>query len=620
MKHKKIISFLSAAVIMVVSSSTPVFVANASEVTEVVTETSMDEGIVVPEAEAEFLSQDEIAIEDLASIMQTSSVAEKDEEVPELNVDEILRKDTGNMPLTESNVNLSGYSVESGVSMGDLASESSMRSAASITQKFTDFITAEDDLKLVQFSLGEGDIVNATLNCPNNENLNYDLVLASVTEDGSLSLIKASALGTYIDPDTGKTVDEGISYVHNQATVGNFAMCVLSSNGSSSSESFTLTISLDAAGSFDSNEPNDSAFEATSISGLSGNGSLHVENDQDWYVANVNQGVYEVTAGNYQAEVYRAIEGNRLVRADKAGSNYVLDSQTYFIKVYSDATGEDFAFGNYTLQLADKSVYSTIRTAYDFGDWEHAYTKLPDVTPKGQQQAYYKFSIDAGDKVYASLLLSQSEKGTLIEFLDNNGETLDYGFSGSDLLPNLAPRGLISRSNSSFNNLVVNVDGTQTNNIAYIRVTKVDPMDISSGGSPSINTRIKSGYGTFTFSGTASNPGNSTSTVLTMNLANNSNVPPHAIVDRISTSSSISYSVGGVHHQLNPGGLGWLTSAYTSADSGSFNIGTENNVEVGQLWGFRYTQTAFKSTTMSRVKMTFHWDYDIQYTNYELFK
>ena len=188
MKHKKIISFLSAAVIMVVSSSTPVFVANASEVTEVVTETSMDEGIVVPEAEAEFLSQDEISIEDLASIMQTSSVAEIDEEVPELNVDEILRKDTGNMPLTESNVNLSGYSVESGVSMGDLASESSMRSAASITQKFTDFITAEDDLKLVQFSLGEGDIVNATLNCPNNENLNYDLVLASVTEDGSLSV------------------------------------------------------------------------------------------------------------------------------------------------------------------------------------------------------------------------------------------------------------------------------------------------------------------------------------------------------------------------------------------------------------------------------------------------
>ena len=60
------------------------------------------------------------------------------------------------------------------------------------------------------------------------------------------------------------------------------------------------------------------------------------------------------------------------------------------------------------------------------------------------------------------------------------------------MLPNLAPRGLISRSNSSFNNLVVNVDGTQTNNIAYIRVTKVDPMDISSGGSPSINTRIKS--------------------------------------------------------------------------------------------------------------------------------
>lgn len=629
MKHKKIISLLSAAVIMVASSITPAFVANASEIaTESIEEnTSVGEddlsdipSEVVPAAEAEFLSQDEISIEDLGAMMRTSTVAE-DDEIPELNVDEILR---ANVPqstsLTENNISLAGYNLESGSSMGILTSNTQMRSAASITQQFTDFITTEDDIKLVQFSLGEGDIVNASLSCPNNENLNYDLVLASVAEDGSLNLIKASALGTYIDSNTKKTVDEGISYVHNQATVGNFAMCVLSSNGSSSSESFTLTISLDEAGSFDSNEPNESAFEATSISGLTGNGSLHVENDQDWYIANVNQGVYEVTAGNYQAEIYRAIEGNRLVKADMAGSNYVLDSQTYFIKVYSDATGEDFSFGDYTLQLVDKSVYSTMRTAYDFGDWEHAYTKLPDVIPKGQQQAYYKFSIDSEDKVYASLLISESNKGTLIEFLDNNGEGIDYGFSGSDLLPDIPVRGLVPRSNSSYSNLVVNVDGTQTNNVAYIRVTKVDPMDISGGGSPSIRTRIHSGYGSFTFSGTASNPGNSTSTVLTMNLANNSNVPPHAIVDRISTKSNISYSVGGVHHQLNPGGLGWITSAYTSAESGSFNIGTENNIEVGQLWGFRYTQTAFMNTTMSRVEMTFHWDYDIQYTNYELFK
>lgn len=625
MKHKKIIGFLSAAIIMVVSSSTPVFVANASEiVTEA--ETSMEDDTtvseVVPEAEVESLSENEITVEDLGLIMQASPTAEDDYEViPELNVDEILYKDAGrNTSLTESDIRLAGYSLESGVSIGDLSSKSQARSAASITQKFTDFLTSEDDLKFVQFSLGEGDIVNASLSCPKNDNLNYDLILASVGEDGSLSLIKASSLGTYIDSNTGKTVDEGISYVHNQATVGNFVMCVVSSSGSSSTDSFTLTISLDAAGSFDSNEPNDSAFEAKSISGLSANGSLHVENDQDWYIVNVNQGVYEVTAGNYQAEVYRATDGNCLVRADKAGSNYVLGSQTYFIKVYSDATGDDFAFGDYTLQLVDKSVYSTLRTAYDFGDWEYAYTKLPDVIPRGQQQAYYKFSIDSEDKVYASLLLSQSTDGVIIEFLDSNGEALDYGFSGSDLLPNVAPRGLISRSNSSFNYLVVNVDGTQTNNVAYIRVTKLDPMDISGGGSPSIYTRIRSGYGSFTFSGTASNPGNSTSTVLTMNLANNPNVPPHAVVDTISTSSSISYSVGGVHHQLNPGGFGWLTSAYTSAESGSFNIGKENNIEVGQLWGFRYNQTAFMSTTMSKVTMQFHWYYDIQYTNYELFQ
>lgn len=156
MKHKKIISFLSAAVIMVVSSITPVFVANASEVTEIVTEaeTSIEEDAavseVVPEAEAEFLSQDEISIEDLAAIVQASSVAENsDEEVPELNVDEILHKGADNVSLTESNISLAGYDVESGISMGDLTSISKMRSAESITQKFTDFITSEDDIKLV---------------------------------------------------------------------------------------------------------------------------------------------------------------------------------------------------------------------------------------------------------------------------------------------------------------------------------------------------------------------------------------------------------------------------------------------------------------------------------------
>lgn len=91
---------------------------------------------------------------------------------------------------------------------------------------------AEGDAKPVQFSLTERDIFNASLVCPDNANLDYDLALASVAVDGSLTLVSLSNLGTYIDPITGKTADEGISYIHNQATVGNFAILVMATSGS----------------------------------------------------------------------------------------------------------------------------------------------------------------------------------------------------------------------------------------------------------------------------------------------------------------------------------------------------------------------------------------------------
>lgn len=490
----------------------------------------------------------------------------------------------------------------------------------SITQSFTDYITSEDEMKSVSFPLAEGSILNASLSCPANSNLDYNLILASIDDDGSVTPIKMSSLGTYVDPSTGKTVDEGISYVHNQGTVGHFALFVVSSAGSSTTESFTLTVSIANPGTFDSNEPNDSAFEATRISGLSASGSLHVENDQDWYMVNLNSGLYEVTAGDYNTDVYFVAEGNRLVKLELVGSRYIINAGTYFVKVYSDKTGDNFTPGSYTLRAEDKSVYSTISTAYDFGDWEYAYSKMPAVVPTGQQTAYYKFSLAPEDKVYASLLLTSYDDGTIIMFLNDKGEAIDYGFSGSASMQDTPARGKIKYGNNGLSKLVVNIDGTQTNGVAYLQITKVNPNSISSGGTPAIHTRIKEGRGTFSFSGTASNSGNSTSSVISLNLTNNTSIPPHAVVDRIRTTSDISYSVGGVRHQINPGGIGWLTSAYTSAEDGDFEIGTQFNIEARQPWQFRYTQTALKSTKMSRVKMQIYWEYDIQFTNYELFK
>lgn len=614
MKVKKIISILCAASILIMSSGTSSYAESLPDETEVSTQ-------VISEVDERPVSE-EVSSEDIISMDELGTLSESDSnetnmlaDLPDIAIPDIVT--IHNEELQENSEIMPD--MNSATLMGDMTTARNSRSANNLTQQFTDVITAEGDYKYVEFSLAEGEIFNASLVCPNNANLNYDLVLMSIAEDGSLTAIKASNLGTYIDPDTGKTADEGISYIHNQATVGNFAIFVFATTGSSSTDSFTLTISLDLPNSYDSHETNDSPFEATSISSLSTNGSLHVMNDQDWYMVSTTKGVYTVTAGNYQAEVYGVAERNRMVRALKTGSNYVLGNATYFVRVYSDDSQDNFTFGNYTLELTDQSKYATMQTAFDFGNWENSYTKRPEVIPRGQQQAYYKFTIDSDDKAYASLLFTQVGSGTLIEFLNNNGETMEYGYTGGSVATDIPVQGLIQKSNSSLLNLVVNIDSDQTNSVGYIRVTKADPLDISSGGTPSINDRIRSGYHTFRFSGTAKNSGNSISTVLSLDLTNSPYIPSHAIVDRISTDSSISYNVGGVHHQLNPGGFGWVQSSSTSAESGNFDFSSVS-IRADQPWQFRYAQTALKSTSMSSVEMSIYWDYDIQYTNYEMFK
>lgn len=613
MRRKRIISLLCAASLTFMSSIS----AHASELPNAA-EISVEEGT---DSEEDFSMGDIVSVNGMASTINVGD-AGSDNLAEILNGMLSTQKEVENVSLTEdTSISQGNYNLDSGVLMGDLATRRNTRSAASITQEFTDILTAEGEFKFVQFSLNEGEIFNGTLVCPKNANLNYDLLLGRVADDGNITIIKESALGTYIDPETEKTVDEGISFVHNQATEGNYAVLVIATTGSSSVDSFTLTVSLDTVGSYDGNEPNDSAFDATNMANLSASGTLHVENDQDWYIANIKDGVYEATADDYQAEIYYADEGNVLKKAETSGKNFILDNGTYYIKVFSDKKGEDFAFGSYTLKIEDKSIYSSLQTAFDFGNWENAYGKRPEIAPRGQRSVYYKFTIDEGDKAYASIILASSEKGTLMEVLNNNGETIDYGFSGSDEVTNIPVKGVIKKSNSTLTNLVVNIDGTQTNNVAYLRLTSVDRMDINGRKTPSLSDRIYSGYADgFRISGTAKNSGGSTSNVITVDLTNNSKIPPRAVVDKIITKSSISSSVGGVHHQLRPSSAGWFESVYTGAEKGTFNIGAENEIEARQPWEFRYVQTAPKSTTMSSVSMTIYWEYDIKYTNYELFK
>lgn len=574
---------------------------------------------------------DVISVKELAERLAAQSQQDSDDKtisqecLEELN--KIVNKekeDTENFSYKLEQKSIGSLQLNSeAVLMQDISVSNNTRSQNSVTRQFTDYITTDEDQKYVTFSLNQGQILNASLICPNNENLDYALILATVAEDGTVNPIKSCNLGTYIDPITEKTVDEAISYIHTDSTEGEYAIFVVSARGSSTTESFTLTISLDTPSSFDRNEPNDSALEATELptNASSITGSLHVVNDQDWYGLQLQRGLYNFNAGNYQVELYHAENhpgvGDVLVAQEKTvDGNYFLDRNGYYYcRIYSNATIDDFSFGSYTLQITDPSIYADFNTAFDFGQWETSYSRHPEPIPEGQETALYKFSIDSSDRAYASVLFkSEPEDFFAIEVLDSTGRnTLDFGSNGN---ATIARRNVIEKENG-YISIVANIDGNRVGNTGYLRITRA-PNILSS--SPAINKRIYTGRGTFKFSGTAKNSGGTNSTILSLDLTNNVSIPEGAIVKSIKTEGNISSQVGNVQHMLNPNREGWITAPISAMPGkATFNIGTEQGIAVKVPWQFRYYQAATKSTEIRNLSMNIDWEYDIANTNYELF-
>lgn len=168
---------------------------------------------------------------------------------------------------------------------------STYSSENSITQKFNGTIEEEGGLSYLLITLAPGEILQATLASPVNENINYDLLLYTYN-DGLDTCVSTSTLTTYINTysdGTTRTVEDGVSYVNDGDENQDYALIVYGTTGYSLTETFTLTVSIDEEGYYDASEPNDSPFTATTISTgakITGCG-LNVANDQDWFVWNV---------------------------------------------------------------------------------------------------------------------------------------------------------------------------------------------------------------------------------------------------------------------------------------------------------------------------------------------
>jgi len=258
--------------------------------------------------------------------------------------------------------------------------------------------------------------------------------------------------------------------------------------------------------------------------------------------------------------------------------------------------------------LADDAITgnNSFSTAYLMGYWEYHGSTICKLEA-GQNAAYFKFIASDGDRVYASVSVDSDEEGAIIETFNQNQHKIDEG-------------SIVINPEIGIPFIYANADATSNGQYFYIKVTRG-----SYSGDMyfpvSINNRISSGNGTFSFTGTASNPGNPDiltnpngvdSTIISMNLTNNSDIPNEAMVKSITTSSRISPSIRGITHRIFSSETNtWYTSTVSSSTSGYYNISLSDDLNVKRSWSFRYNATAMSASTMSNVKATISYEYDV---------
>lgn len=348
---KKVIS-CTVALSMILTTNVSVFANEATEKQEqesieVKFVESLDDVEVVPLPELE-----EIGIDDLS---QTDTLAEEDAP-SDLNLEDGIPIE---MPTT--------YGME-----------------RSVTQKFEGTLAEANTFSYLFVTLAPTQIVTATLECPKSEDLNYDLYIYKVSDDGVLeNTVAASTTSTYFNTykdGTKKTLDEGAAFINNTSTTNRYAVIVAANGDADANYPYYLTISLDVEGIYDAAEPNDSPYTAYELAvgkQLSG-ATLHVANDQDWFImpdtVDFRAVLPEVTEG-YKAEVYRANGSSMILNEQNSDGAYQINRGVNYVRVFADEA--NFVPSAYTLKLTGANGTPAQMTVVMKGDEGDDYVEYP---------------------------------------------------------------------------------------------------------------------------------------------------------------------------------------------------------------------------------------------------
>ncbi|MGL5258493.1 MAG: hypothetical protein ACRC7V_00130 [Lachnospiraceae bacterium] len=264
---------------------------------------------------------------------------------------------------------------------------------------------------------------------------------------------------------------------------------------------------------------------------------------------------------------------------------------------------------------------NTRSTAYNYGRWSSINSNYATIIlESGQTESWLQFTLSPGEHIYLRASYQEEYAGEWFEVQNGVGITLGT--------PQMTPQNVYN-ADSITPDIYLDCDNYSTSTRNYYLVLHRGSVDINKSiyFSLSAYERIKTSSVNVSISGTASNKGNSSismsgvdSSVISVNLTNDTKIPNKAIVTRISSSGTQSPSQGNVHHMVMPASNGnWYTSTVSSASSGHYNIDIDDGIPVKQKWSFKYNALATAKSTMRNVKLTIEFQYDLHDTDYETY-
>ena len=243
-------------------------------------------------------------------------------------------------------------------------------------------------------------------------------------------------------------------------------------------------------------------------------------------------------------------------------------------------------------------------TAMPIGYWKY---KNIDTTilEAGQDEAYFTFTANKGEKVYVRSTYQSAYTGMKIEIYDKNRIPVSQGTE-------------VINPNTFSSFIYANADAQNTTDTFYVKVSR-GTYTGNMYFTLSIEDRIKSGSGTFQFSGIAENKGNtslspngSDSTVLRLDLTKQTSIPKDAIVKRIGTAATQIPSQGNTRHCImSEENKVWHRALANSSTQGNYDITLEDNLSVSSIWNFKYNTLATARSTMKNVKLKIDYEYDV---------